>query len=77
MLTKIGKIFAVSSFDGTILWTFYEPTEKVVKVFVEQSAGYDNQLDIIVVTEKDELHLDPVTGTVRSKHHHEIDTFSY
>jgi hypothetical protein len=35
LLTKPGKLFAMSSFDGTILWTYFNSIHRVVKVFVE------------------------------------------
>ncbi len=35
LLTKCGKLFAVSSYDGSIKWSYYNPYEKIIKVFVE------------------------------------------
>lgn len=77
LLTKPGKVFAMSSFDGTILWSYFDSAHKIVKIFVEQSAGSDDRLDIIVVTSKEEVRLDPVTGEVRSKHNHGVETSKY
>ena len=67
----------MSSFDGTILWSFFDSAHKIVKIFVEQSAGSDDRLDIIVITTKEEVRLDPVTGEVRSKHTHGVETSKY
>lgn len=35
LLTKCGKLFAVSSYDGSVKWSYYNPYEKIIKVFVE------------------------------------------
>lgn len=67
----------MSSFDGTVLWSFFDSKNKIEKVFVEQSAGSDDRLDLILVTTKEEIRLDPVTGSVRSKHSHGLYTAKY
>jgi hypothetical protein len=77
LLTKPGKLFSMSSFDGSILWSYFDASHKIEKVFVEQSAGSDNRLDLILVTSKEEIRLDPVTGNVISKHSHGLDTSKY
>jgi len=73
MLTKSGKIFSVSSYDGSIFWNFYDYSQKVLKIFVEPSAGSDNRLDVILITGTHKILLDPLTGEVRSKNAHGID----
>jgi hypothetical protein len=35
LLTKPSKIFSISSFDGSILWTYFDAAHKIVKIFVE------------------------------------------
>jgi hypothetical protein len=67
----------MSSFDGTILWSYFDSAHKIEKVFVEQNAGSDDRLDLILLTSKDEIRLDPVTGIVRSKNNHGLETSKY
>lgn len=62
MLTEPGKLFALDSKDGSLKWTYYNPMERIVKVFVEQISGSDLALNIVVITERNELHLNPLTG---------------
>ena len=62
LLTKPGKLFALNSNDGSLNWSYFNPYEKILKVFVEQSAGSDEVLEIIAITESKEIHLDPLTG---------------
>lgn len=71
LLTEPGKVFAISSFDGTVKWQFYIPQEKVVKVFVQHQE--DGNARIVVITCTSEIYLDPVTGNRISMIHHKID----
>lgn len=57
----------MSSYDGAVQWSYYNPAEKVVKVFVEQLPGSDAHVSIILITEKMEIHLNPLTGSVITK----------
>lgn len=77
LLTAPGKLFALSSSDGALQWSYYNPQEPIVKVFVEQAAGSDLSLNIIVITERNELHLNPLTGTQYSRKAHHLDTRDY
>lgn len=62
LLTEPGKLFALSSLDGSQKWSYFNPEEHIYKVFVEQHAGSDQILNIIVITERFEIHLNPLTG---------------
>lgn len=35
LLTEPGKLFALSSLDGSFRWSYFNPQEPIVKVFVE------------------------------------------
>jgi len=50
LLTKQGKVFAVSSLTGKILWKFFKPSEPIKQVFVEQNGGSDNLLHVMMVS---------------------------
>jgi len=64
-LTKPGKVVALSSKDGSIQWTYFDPSDKAVNVLVESTGGFDSIVDIIVVSGNALTYLDPITGTVR------------
>ena len=72
-MTEPGKLFVVQSNNGSVKWSFYSPDEKIVKVFVEQKAGIDQHLSLILITDKSEIHLNPLTGSIYSKHPHQFD----
>jgi hypothetical protein len=67
LLTKPGKIVAISSADGSIKWTYFDPQEKAVNVLIEQTDGVDAHLDIIVVSENFLTYIDPWTGAQRKR----------
>ena len=77
LLTKPGKLFALNSNDGSLNWSYFNPYEKILKVFVEQSAGSDEVLEIIAITESKEIHLDPLTGHQNSINQHKVDALSH
>lgn len=66
MLTKPNKVIAISSFNGSIQWSFYSP-KPVVKLFVESAAGSNFVHDVIIVTDASIIYLDPLTGTALSE----------
>ena len=72
-MTEPGKLFVVQSNNGSVKWSFYSPDEKILKVFVEQKAGIDQHLSLILITDKSEIHLNPLTGSIYSKHPHQFD----
>lgn len=74
LLTEPGKLFALDSKDGSLKWTYYNPMERIVKVFVEQISGSDMAVNIVVITERNELHLNPLTGQQHSRHLHNVNT---
>jgi hypothetical protein len=58
LLTKPGKIVAISSADGSIKWTYFDPKEKALNVLIEQTGGQDAHIDIIVVSENAVCYID-------------------
>jgi len=70
LLTEPGKIVALSSMDGSVLWTYFDPQEKGLNVLVEATGGFDNIVDVIVVSGGALTYLDPLTGAIRQRHLH-------
>ena len=64
LLTKPGKVVAMSTQTGNIMWSYFDPNAKIQRVFVEQEAGHDGRLDIICVTDSNLVFLNPITGSV-------------
>jgi hypothetical protein len=58
LLTKPNKVIAVSSYNGAVKWSFYN-RQPILKIYVEQEAGSNLVHDVIVVTEKAVIYLDP------------------
>lgn len=77
LLTEPGKLFALQSNDATVKWTYFNPMQKIIKVFVEQQAGLDGKLSIVVVSQNYLIHLDPVTGTQQSIQTHNLEVSDY
>ena len=67
LLTKPGKVVAVSANDGSIQWTYFDPKEKATNVIIEQNSGFDAHVDIIVVSENYLTFLNPWTGIMRQR----------
>jgi len=67
-LTAPGKVVALSSLDGSIQWTYFDPAEKAVNVLVEKTG---ENVDVIVVSGNALTYLDPVTGSIREQIHHD------
>lgn len=57
----------MSSADGSIKWTYFDPQEKAVNVLIEKTDGADAHLDIIVVSENFLTYIDPWTGAQRKR----------
>lgn len=74
LLTEPGKVFALSSFDGQVKWQFYVPQEKILKLFIQQTNGKE---EVVLITPKAELRLDPSDGRRISMYLHKLDASEF
>jgi len=70
LLTKQGKVFAVSSLTGKILWKFFKPSEPIKQVFVEQNGGSDSFVHVMMISGQNLFLVDPITASVTSTKPH-------
>jgi hypothetical protein len=80
VLSKQGKVYAMSSLTGRIQWMWFEARHSAEQIFVERPSsnivGRQN-LNVILVTKYNLIHLDPLTGTIVNRVKHEVDTTTH
>ena len=63
VLTKPNKVFALSSLDGSVLWSFFD-NKKIEKIFVKQNEG---QFKVALIMQDELVSLDSQTGNLISR----------